>query len=61
MPHVMPVLFDPKGESAQAFTIRGMPSSIVIDRAGTIRFTHMGYSTKVLESYRHEIDLLLSE
>jgi thiol-disulfide isomerase/thioredoxin len=59
--HVMSVVFDPKGEAAQAFKIRGMPSSVVIDRAGNIRFTHMGYSTKVLESYRHEIDLLLSE
>src|SRR6202795_777767 len=43
-PHVMPVLFDPKGESAEAFRIRGMPSSVVIDRAGNIRFTHIGYS-----------------
>jgi thiol-disulfide isomerase/thioredoxin len=59
--HVMPVVFDPKGDSARAFAVRGMPSSIVIDRAGNIRFTHMGYSTKVLDSYRREIDLLLSE
>ena len=60
-PHVMPVVFDPKGESALAFAIRGMPSSVVIDRAGNIRFTHMGYSGKVLDSYRDEINLLLSE
>jgi cytochrome c biogenesis protein CcmG, thiol:disulfide interchange protein DsbE len=60
-PHVMPVLFDPKGESALAFMVRGMPSSVMIDRAGKIRFTHMGYSAKVLDSYQHEIDLLLSE
>src|ERR1700722_8558175 len=60
-PHVMPVLFDPKGESALAFMVRGMPSSVMIDRAGNIRFTHMGYSAKVLDSYQHEIDLLLSE
>jgi len=59
--HVMPVVFDPKGESALAFAIRGMPSSVVIDRAGNIRFTHMGYSGKVLDSYRDEITLLLSE
>jgi cytochrome c biogenesis protein CcmG/thiol:disulfide interchange protein DsbE len=60
-PHVMPVLFDPKGESALAFRIRGMPSSVVIDRVGNIRFTHIGYSLKVLDSYHTEINLLLSE
>jgi cytochrome c biogenesis protein CcmG/thiol:disulfide interchange protein DsbE len=60
-PHVMPVAFDPKGDSALAFAVRGMPSSIVIDRGGNIRFTHMGYSGKVLDSYREEINLLLSE
>jgi thiol-disulfide isomerase/thioredoxin len=60
-PHVMPVLFDPKGESAQAFNIRGMPSSVLIDRTSHIRFTHMGYSTTVFDSYQREIDLLLAE
>ena len=60
-PHLMPVLFDSKGESALAFRIRGMPSSVVIDRVGNIRFTHMGYSSKVLDSYQSEINLLLSE
>jgi thiol-disulfide isomerase/thioredoxin len=60
-PHVMPVLFSPKGDAPTAFAIRGMPSSVLIDRAGNIRFTHMGYSAKVLDSYRDEINLLLAE
>ena len=60
-PHVMPVVFDPAGESAKAFDIRGMPSSVLIDRRGNIRFAHMGYSPKVLDSYQEEIGLLLSE
>jgi thiol-disulfide isomerase/thioredoxin len=60
-PHVMPVVFDPKGESAQAFNVRGMPSSVLIDRTSHIRFTHMGYSTTVFDSYQREIDQLLAE
>jgi thiol-disulfide isomerase/thioredoxin len=60
-PHVMPVLFSPKGDAPTAFAIRGMPSSVLIDRAGNIRFTHTGYSAKVLDSYRDEINLLLEE
>jgi thiol-disulfide isomerase/thioredoxin len=60
-PHQMPIVFDPKGAAPQAFAISGMPSSVLIDRSGHIRFTHMGYSTKILDSYRQEIDLLLAE
>ncbi len=60
-PHEMTVLFDPKGVSPVAFGVKGMPSSFVIDRAGTIRFTHMGYSGNVDESYRREIAELLAE
>ena len=60
-PHQMPVLFDPKGASPSAFGVKGMPTSYVIDRTGTIRFTHMGYSGNVDASYRQEIAQLLSE
>jgi len=60
-PHTMTVLFDPKGQSPLAFGVRGMPSSFVIDRAGNIRFTHMGYTANVAEQYRQEIARLLSE
>ena len=60
-PHAMPVLFDPKGDAPQAFAVRGMPSSVLVDRTGNIRFTHMGYSEKVIASYRQEIGVLLSE
>jgi thiol-disulfide isomerase/thioredoxin len=60
-PHRLTVLFDPKGSSPVAFGVKGMPSSFVIDRAGNIRFTHMGYSGNVDESYRREIAQLLAE
>ena len=60
-PHVLTVLFDPPGASPVAFGVKGMPSSFVIDKAGNIRFTHMGYSANVDESYRREIVQLLEE
>jgi thiol-disulfide isomerase/thioredoxin len=60
-PHQLTVLFDPKGASPVAFGVKGMPSSFVIDRSGKIRFTHMGYSGNVEESYRREIVQLLAE
>src|SRR5262249_18410322 len=60
-PHRMPVLFDPKGVAPAAFGVKGMPTSYLIDRSGTIRFTHMGYSGNVDVSYRKEIASLLAE
>lgn len=60
-PHTLTVLFDPKGTSAAAFGVQGMPSSFVIDRDGIIRFTHQGYTGNVDTSYRQELAHLLSE
>jgi thiol-disulfide isomerase/thioredoxin len=60
-PHRLTVLFDPKGVAPEAFGIKGMPSSFLIDRAGTIRFTHMGYTGNMDDLYREEIGQLLSE
>jgi thiol-disulfide isomerase/thioredoxin len=60
-PHRMTVLFDPKGIGPEAFGVKGMPTSYLIDRSGTIRFTHMGYSGDVAASYRKEISQLLEE
>jgi cytochrome c biogenesis protein CcmG/thiol:disulfide interchange protein DsbE len=60
-PHQLTVLFDPKGASPVAFGVKGMPSSFLIDKAGNIRFIHMGYSGNVDDSYRREIAQLLAE
>jgi thiol-disulfide isomerase/thioredoxin len=60
-PHTMPVFFDPGGGAPASFGVKGMPTSFLIDRAGIIRFTHMGYSASIGQQYRREIDLLVSE
>jgi len=60
-PHHLTVLFDPTGASPSAFGVKGMPTSFLIDKTGHIRFTHMGYSGNVAETYRREIIQLLAE
>jgi thiol-disulfide isomerase/thioredoxin len=60
-PHTMTIAFDPKGQAAGAFKLKGMPSSIVVDRRGNIRFSHMGYTEKTLAQFRSEILQLLGE
>src|ERR1700722_449597 len=37
------VRFDPKGELAEFYSVHGMPSSVLIDRHGVTRFTHVGF------------------
>jgi cytochrome c biogenesis protein CcmG/thiol:disulfide interchange protein DsbE len=59
--HDMPVVFDPKGASAQAFGLDGMPTSFLIGRDGRVRFVHVGYTAKTLDAYQREIEQLLAE
>jgi cytochrome c biogenesis protein CcmG, thiol:disulfide interchange protein DsbE len=60
-PHAMTVALDPRGRSAKAFGLEGMPTSFVIGRDGKVRFVHTGYTQKTLDDYRREIELLLAE
>jgi thiol-disulfide isomerase/thioredoxin len=60
-PHTMTVLFDSRGQAAQMFQLKGMPATILIDRAGQIRVTHTGYTAKTIAQYRAEVLALLGE
>jgi cytochrome c biogenesis protein CcmG/thiol:disulfide interchange protein DsbE len=60
-PHEMPVVFDPTGKSAETFGVEGMPTSFVIGRDGRVRFVHVGYTSRTLQSYQREIEQLLAE
>jgi thiol-disulfide isomerase/thioredoxin len=41
-----PVVHDPDGRIAGRFAIRGVPTSVVIDARGEIRFVEVGYTTE---------------
>ena len=60
-PHTMTVVADPKGTIAEAFKVNAMPSTMIVDRAGNIRYAHKGYTDKVLASFRSQIVQLLGE
>jgi len=59
--HAMPVLVDPRGIAAKAFSVQAMPTSFILDRLGRIRFTHTGYTASTIQRYREEIAVLLAE
>ena len=56
-----PVRFDPQGEMAQLFKIRGMPTGLIIDRRGVVRFTHTGFRPVDRSTYEDQLRAVLGE
>ena len=54
------VRFDPQGEAAERFKIQGMPTSVIIDRRGVVRFTHIGFRPVDRAIYESELRELLA-
>jgi cytochrome c biogenesis protein CcmG/thiol:disulfide interchange protein DsbE len=55
------VRFDPKGELAEFYKVQGMPSSVLIDRHGVTRFTHVGFRPVDGPLYEAQVRQLLAE
>jgi thiol-disulfide isomerase/thioredoxin len=55
------VLFDPKGAAPSGFKLRAMPTSYLLDKRGAIRFSHEGFTDKLVPQYRREIEQLMAE
>jgi hypothetical protein len=57
----MRIFLDADGHALSAFGLAGIPSLVLIDRLGSVRFVHAGYSDKIGDEARPEIETLLSE
>ncbi len=55
------VRFDPKGDLAEFYKVHGMPSSVLIDRHGAARFTHVGFRPVDGAIYEAQLRELLDE
>jgi hypothetical protein len=55
------VRFDPQGRMAEAFKVKGMPTSVIIDRHGIVRFTHIGFRPVDAPTYEEQLQLVLAE
>ncbi len=55
------VWFDPQGNWAEKFKVSGMPTSIIIDRHGVARFTHIGFWPGDSDVAARQIRELLTE
>ena len=54
------VIYDAKGELARFFKIQGMPSSLIINKKGEIKYAHSGFFTVKISQYEQEIKQLLA-
>lgn len=55
------VHFDSNGDLAERFKVQGMPTGVLIDRHGVVRFTHVGFLPVDRDGYERELRELLSE
>ena len=55
------VIFDPAGTLAERFNVIGMPTSVLIDRQGKIRYIHVGFLLKQRAEYERQVRELLAQ
>jgi len=60
-PADFPIVYDPKGQLATVYKVAGMPSGVLIDRTGHVRFQHSGFSEKQKVLYEAQLQTLLAE
>ena len=53
------VLLDKKAEVGTAYRAEAIPQTVIIDKEGTIRAVHVGYSPRLGSMLSRELDLLL--
>ena len=56
-----PVLLDAEKKVTRLYDLGAMPSTVLIDRDGKVRFLHRGYREGVEEAYERQIRELLKE
>jgi peroxiredoxin len=60
-PVSFPILFDPANEVSRLYEVIAMPSTVLIDRSGQLRFIHHGYKPGYENDYQSQIRALLRE
>jgi peroxiredoxin len=56
-----PVLFDPEKRVSRLYDVGAMPSTVLIDRDGKLRYIHLGYRAGYETSYESQIRELLKQ
>jgi thiol-disulfide isomerase/thioredoxin len=60
-PVSFPILFDRENRVSKLYNVSGMPSSVLIDRKGHVRYLHRGYKPGDENTYLNHIRALVKE
>jgi thiol-disulfide isomerase/thioredoxin len=56
-----PILFDKENKVSKLYDIKGMPSTVLVDRDGNVRYVHIGYQSGTEQEYQEQIRTLIRE
>ena len=60
-PVTFPILFDSKNGVTELYDVVAMPSTVLVDRSGNMRYIHHGYQPGYENEYQTQIRALLRE
>lgn len=60
-PVSFPILWDGSNSTAKAYAVSGMPTTVIVDRNGDIRYRHAGYQPGDEQQYREQLKKLVRE
>jgi len=60
-PVSFPILFDPENGVSKLYDVVAMPSTVIVDRQGNVRFLHHGYQAGYEDQYHDQIRELVRE
>jgi len=60
-PVSFPVLFDRANQVSKLYQVTAMPSTVIIDRRGQVRFVHYGYTPGTEDAYQDQVRSLIRE
>lgn len=61
VPVSFPILFDPDNTVTKAYDVKAMPTTVIIDRDGNMRYLHLAYKPGYEDKYAEQIKTLLRE
>ena len=61
IPVTFPVLFDNTNQVTKLYKVVAMPSTVIIDRDGNMRYLHRGYLPGYEEEYKKQVSELIRE
>lgn len=61
VPVSFPVLFDTQSQVSKLYDVIAMPSTVLVDRDGNVRYLHHGYKPGYEQTYQEQVRALIRE